>query len=176
MRRFAIIIGLFLACAASAMAQGVEGVHPDLGQPWQVGIDYTYVRLNEVPGVVANTNGITGSLVRYTGDWIGADVELSDAFVDTQFFFSGVGGRVRLPFGRSFQPWAHALIGYSRLSPSTYGNNSGFGYKAGGGIDLNPFHSRVTYRASVDMLGTEFFSTHQVSPEISFGVVLTLGR
>lgn len=182
MRKLAILTGIFCLCAASAMAQDIQGVRPDLGHPWQVGVDYTFVRFNEVPSVTTNSSGFNASAVRYTGDWLAADVELSDALASqsgqtSQLLFTGAGGRIRLPFARSLQPWAHALVGYSHLSPKTsFGSGSSLGYKAGGGVDLNPFHSRITYRVSVDMLGTEFFSTHQVSPEISFGVVLTLGH
>ena len=76
-----------------------------------------------------------------------------------------------------FHPWAHAVVGYMHLSPQvSYETAQAFGYKVGGGADFIPKHSRIGFRASVDMFNTRFFKTAQISPEVSAGVFITFGR
>jgi hypothetical protein len=58
----------------------------------------------------------------------------------------------------------------------SFGSDSAVGYKVGGGIDFNPHHSRIGYRVSADMFGTNFFHTYQLGPEISAGIILSLGK
>jgi hypothetical protein len=177
------LTGLLLLCASGAMAQGVQGVHPDVSTPLQIGIGYTYVRFNEVPtpSTVINSNGFTASAVYYR-DWVGAEAEVTDAFgtisgKNSQLLFTGGGIRLRWPSGRTLQPWIHGVLGYSHLSPQpTYGLNYALGYKAGGGVDYNPHHSRLAFRASVDLMGNHFFKTYQLSPEVSAGVVFLFKR
>jgi hypothetical protein len=172
--------GVVLFYATSVMAQKVEGVHPDVS-PFQVGVGYSFVSFNEAPNTTLNSNGFTGSAVYYR-DFVGAEGDFTDVFgsqggKSTQLIFTGGGLRLRLPNTFSFEPWAHGLLGYTHLSPqTTLGSSNAFGYKLGGGIDLNPHHSRLGYRISADLLGNHFFHTYQLSPEISVGVFLTIGH
>ena len=70
------------------------------------------------------------------------------------------------------------MAGYTRICRQrvSLGSDSAVGYKVGGGLDFNPHHSRIGYRVSADMFGTTFFKTYQLSPEISVGIVLSLGK
>jgi len=181
--RLAGLAGLALLCTTSLMAQGGEGVHPDISSPVQIGVGYTFVSFFEVPkpSTVVNSSGFTASAVYYR-DWVGAEAEVTDVFGSTngknsQLLFTGGGIRLRWPTSRSIEPWVHGLVGYSRLSPQpSYGSDSAFGYKAGAGVDFNPHHSRMAFRASVDLMGDHFFQTYQLSPEASVGIVFLVGR
>jgi len=180
MGRLSILGALLLLSATSAMAQGEPVAHPT---EIQAGVGFTFDSFNEVPGTTANNFGFNASLVSYR-DWLGAEAEGSDAFGSqsgqmTQLMFVGGGIRVRWPNFRSVQPWVHGVVGYSRFSPNAVvGNHSSFGDKAGGGIDFIPGNGRgrIRFRIAVDMFNTNFFNTHQVSPEGSAGIVISLGR
>lgn len=180
MKRLGIVAALALLSAASAVAQGVQGVHPD-STPLQVGVGFTFVSFNEAPSTTLNNAGVNGSLV-YFHDWLGAEAQISDAFgsqngKSSQVLFAGGGVRLRMPNAGMFSPWVHALAGYSHVTPQpSFGSNSAPGYKVGGGLDFNPHHSRIGYRVGVDMYGTNFFHTYQLSPEFSAGIVLALGH
>lgn len=185
MARFRIFSGLALVllCATNAMSQGVHGVHPDISSPFEVGVSYTFVSFYELPkpSTIVNSNGFTGSAV-YFHDWVGVEGAVSDVFGSTngknsQLLFTGGGIRLRWPSSRRLQPWVHGLVGYSRLSPQpVFGGDSAVGYKAGVGVDFNPGQRRLGFRASVDLNGSHFFQTYQLSPEASVGVVLRFGN
>jgi hypothetical protein len=181
MGRFSVLGVFLLLCATSAMAQGVEGVHPAVlpGQV-QIGAGVTFVSFDEAPGVRENNFGVNGSVVDYR-DWAGAEAQVSDAFGSqggsfSQVLFAGGGLRLRWHRQRDLQPWAHAVIGYTHLTPQpTFGSASGFGYKVGGGVDFKT-HSRIGFRVGADLFATRFFHTYQNSPEISAGIVYSFGR
>ncbi len=181
MGKFGLTAALVLLGAASAMAQGIQGVHPD-STPFQVGVGFTFVSFNETPNLTQNNAGLNGSVVYYK-DYLGAEGQLSDVFGSqngkmSQLLFGGGGIRLRWPHSAGmFQPWVHGLVGFSYLSPKVnFGGDTAVGYKAGGGLDFNPHHSRLGYRVSADMYGSNFFHTYQLSPEISVGVVLSIGK
>jgi hypothetical protein len=182
MGRLSILGAFLLLCASSAMAQEVEGVHPNvLPSQLQLGVGVTFVSFNEAPGSVENNIGVNATVVDYR-DFAGAEGQVSDAFGSqsgqfSQVLFTGGGVRLRWPRPRSFQPWIHAVVGYTHLSPATtFGSSSGFGYKFGGGVDYFPRHSRIGFRAGADFFGTRFFHTYQDSPEISAGIIFSFGR
>lgn len=182
-RVMAGLAGLFLLGTASVMAQGVQGVHPDVSSPLEIGVGYTFISFNEAPkpSTVVNSSGFTASAVYYH-DWVGAEADITDVFGSTsgknsQLLFAGGGIRLRWPTSWSLQPWVHGILGGSYLSPQpSFGSNSAFGYKAGGGVDYNPHHGRMAFRASVNLMGNHFFQTYQLSPEASVGIVFLLGR
>jgi hypothetical protein len=180
MGRFGVVAGALLLCASGLMAQGVQGVRPDI-TPLQIGVGVTFVSFNETPGVTANNAGAYGSVVYYR-DYLGVEAQVSDAFGSqggktSQVLFGGGGVRLRWQKPRSIQPWVHAVVGYTHATPKlSFGSDSAVGYKVGGGVDLNPHHGRVGFRVSADMFGTNFFHTYQLSPEISAGIVLSIGK
>lgn len=180
MKKYVLIAGLVLLFAASGMAQTAGGVHPDVS-PLQIGVDYTFVRLYEVPNTTLNSNGFNATAVYYK-DWYGAEGDFTGAYgsqagQSTQLYFGGGGLRLRLPNTYSFEPWVHGVLGYTHLSPQpSFGADQAFGYKVGGGVDINPHRSRIGYRVSANLFGTHFFHTYQLSPEVSVGIYLTLGH
>jgi hypothetical protein len=182
MGRFSILGAFLLFCATSAMAQGIEGVHSAVppGQ-LQFGVGVTFVSFSEAPGTTENNVGVNASVVDYR-DWMGVEGQVSDAFGSqsgqmTQVLFTGGGVRFRWTKPRAFQPWVHAVLGYSHLSPlPTFGGGSALGYKVGAGLDIKPHHGRIGFRVGADFFGTRFFHTYQDSPEISAGIVFSLGH
>lgn len=176
MRRLGMLVGLLLLFATNAMAQAIQGVHPD-STPLQVGVGVTFLSFHEVPGSTVNSAGFTGSAL-YRRDWLGAEGELTDTHgTDSQFLFLGGGIRAYLPINTDIKPWAHAEVGYSHVTPlASLGRNSSPAYKVGGGFDFNPRHSLIGYRVSANIVGSSFFGTYQVSPEASVSLVFGLGR
>lgn len=176
MRRFGIVAGWVLLLAASATAQGIQGVHPDV-RPLQVGAGFTFISFNETPSTTQNNAGFNGSAVYYQ-DFLGAEGDFTETFGSNsnRLLFSGGGVRLRWPGTRTIEPWIHGLVGVANISPKpTFGSGTAFGYKTGGGIDYNPRHGRLIYRVSADLIGAHFFKTYQLSPEVTVGVAYILG-
>jgi hypothetical protein len=180
MRKVGILAAALLLSTTALMAQGIQGVHPD-STPLQVGVGFTFVSFNELPSTTQNNAGLNASAVYYH-DYLGAEAQVSDVFGSqngqtSQILFAGGGVRLRWSHSSSIQPWIHGVAGYTHLSPKlSLGGASAPGYKVGGGLDFNPHHSRIGYRVSADMFGSNFFKTYQLSPEISVGIVLSLGH
>jgi hypothetical protein len=174
------VLACVLLCATGAMAQGVQGVHPDTGN-LQVGVGFSFVSFNLVPSTTANNAGAIGSLVYYH-NYLGAEAQVSDDFgtqngKNSQLLFTGGGVRLRWQHSSSLEPWFHAVAGYTHYTPKvTYGGDSAVGYKVGGGVDFHPHRSRLAYRVSGDLFGTNFFNTYQLSPEVSVGIIFSLGH
>ncbi|MGB9404415.1 MAG: hypothetical protein WCA98_12815 [Candidatus Acidiferrales bacterium] len=181
MGRFSVLGALLLLCATSGLAQDVKVRPVESPSQIEIGAGVTFDSFNEVPSTTTNNFGVNASVVAYH-DWLGSEGQVSDTFgsqggQSSQLLFAGAGIRVRWPTSRSIQPWAHGVVGYSRFSPNAVvGNHSSVGDKAGGGVDIIPHHGRLKFRVSADVFNTNFFHTHQVSPEVSVGVVLSLDR
>jgi hypothetical protein len=158
-----------------APPQGVYGVLPKGDR--EVSIGYTFVRFYEVPGATENANGGYASGVYYLKPWIGAEAEFFAAFgtlsgATGHVLLGAAGPRLRWPSSSPVELWGHALAGVANLSPETpYGKSTAFGYEAGGGVDVSFGRGRWAYRVEADALGTQFFSTYQISPKISAGIV-----
>jgi hypothetical protein len=167
---------LALAAAPEPEPQGVYGVLQNYD--WQAYVGFTHFVFYELPSTTGNLNGFNMSVVYYPhgGHWAG-DGEFMAAFapqgnVNTTMLLALGGARYRVQAGRGIEIWGHGLVGLAHFSPQTaYGNMSAFGFAIGGGVDLNPRHGRLGYRASVDMVGTRFFGTHQYNPTVSLGIV-----
>jgi hypothetical protein len=163
------------AAGAAAEPQGVQGVFANYTVEVYGG--YTYFRFYEAPHLAANMNGFNFSGVYYPRDWVGLDGELAGTFgsqggTSTQFFMGVAGPRFRWTSRRGFELWAHGMAGGAHFSPQTpFGSQEAFAFEAGGGIDLSSRHKRFAYRVSADLVGTSYFSTYQLSPKISTGIV-----
>lgn len=170
------LIAVILLASGWASAQGVQGVFASTHSV-QVYGGYTYVRFYEVPHVATNLNGLNFSAQYYPRDWIALDGEGIAAFgsqsgTNTNLITGFLGPRVRWTASRGFELWAHGLIGGAHFSPKTpFGSQGAIAYEAGGGVDLSSRHTRLAIRLSADLLGTTFFSTYQLSPKISAGIV-----
>ncbi len=161
-----------------------------------LGYSYSYMRVPNTSTRV-NMNGLvfsgTFNVNRWTGleaefgthyhcisgCWIyGIRVDNPDETNDSVSFL--IGPRVNLAPNRRVQPWIHALAGVTRTAYSNHiagykVSTSGFGWAAGGGLDV-PYHA-VTIRAiQVD------FTRYAAEPEdfnnvrIGAGIVFRIGR
>ncbi len=163
------------AAGAAAEPQGVQGVFATYTVEVYGG--YTFLRLYEAPHIETNTNGFNVSAVYYPRQWVGFDGEGIGTFgslsgTNEQFFMGVAGPRFRWAATRGIELWAHAMAGGAHLSPKTpYGSQGAFAFEAGGGVDLGSRHHRFAIRLSADLVGTTFFSTYQLSPKVSAGLV-----
>jgi|ERR1700691_1850961 hypothetical protein len=176
MGRFGIMAGLALLLSTSLMAQNQQGVRPEDTHPLEIGVGYSFISFQEAPSLTSNNSGVNATAIYYH-EQVGVEADFTDTYgsQSSQLLFAGGGVHYRLPHFRSFHPWIHGDAGYVYLSPKvSYGANNAFGYKAGGGLDINPRHTRIGYRVSADLIGTHFFSTYQLSPEVTVGIVFKL--
>jgi hypothetical protein len=146
---------------------------------WQAYVGYTFFRFYLTPQITNNMNGLNFGIVWYPGGkWFGPDGEFIATFgtygpYTTKFVAGLGGGRVRWAAPHNLEVWAHGMAGVANFLPQTaLGNQSSFVYEVGGGVDFNVHQKRLALRVSGDMVGTDYFSTHQYSPKISAGIVL----
>ena len=157
---------------ASLVQSGVETYN------LQAYVGYTFFRFYADPKFTTNTNGLNLGLDYYPGGgWIGLDGEFIGTFgsapgCTTKFVMVAGGPRFRWLGPRGIEVWAHGLAGYSNFLPQTaLGNQSAFAFEAGAGVDLNIRQKRWALRFAGDAIGTHYFSTFQMSPKFSAGVV-----
>ncbi|MDT8066949.1 MAG: outer membrane beta-barrel protein [Terriglobia bacterium] len=190
MRRILIAL-IFLVFTSEALAQDyIPKV--ELG----FGYSYSYMRVPNSSTRV-NMNGLLFSGTFNANRWLGAEAEFGthyhcisgcwiygyrvenpDETNDSLSFLAGP--RVSLAPNRTVQPWIHALAGVTRTAYSNHlidykVSTSGFGWAAGGGLDV-PYHG-VTIRAiQVD------FTRYAAEPEnfnnvrIGAGIIFRIGR
>ena len=144
----------------------------------QAYVGYTFFRFYAEPKFTNNTNGLNLGLDYYPGGgWIGVDGEFVGTFgsapgCTTKFVMAAGGPRVRWLGPRGIEIWAHGLAGYSNFLPQTaFGNQSAFAFETGAGVDLNIRQQRWALRLAGDAIGTHYFSTFQISPKFSAGIV-----
>ncbi|MGH9572428.1 MAG: hypothetical protein ACRD40_02705 [Candidatus Acidiferrales bacterium] len=145
---------------------------------FQAYVGYTFLRFYEVPHHIYSLNGFDTSISYYPGAGrIGADGEFLGAFGHQDGFKSklplALGGvRARWAAPRGLELWAHGLAGRAHYVPQTaFGPQGAFAYEVGIGVDASGSRQRIAYRLEVDMVGTKFFHTYQLSPKASIGVV-----
>ena len=163
---------------SSAPQRGVIGVYENFN--FQVYVGYTFLRFYEAPHMIQSRNGFNSSVVYFFngyGQRFGVDGSLLGAFGSqggdrSRFAFIGVGPRFRWSAPRGVDLWVHGLVGHSHYTPQTaFGSQGAFAYEVGGGVDINAHHQRLAYRVELDMLGSTFYGTGQLSPMGAVGVV-----
>jgi hypothetical protein len=114
-----------------------------------------------------------------SGCWIyGIRVDNPDETNDAVSFL--VGPRVNLARNRKVAPWIHALAGVTRTAYSNHLTDtklatSGFGWAAGGGLDL-PYHAVTLRVVQVDFTRYAAEPGSFGSVRIGAGVLLRIGR
>lgn len=161
-----------------------------------VGYSYSYARVPNSTTRV-NMNGVLISSTFNTNRWLGVEAEFGthyhcisgcwiygirvdnpDETNDSLSFL--VGPRVRLTPNGKAQPWIHALAGVTRTAYSNHlidykVSTSGFGWAAGGGVDV-PFHGMTIRVIQVD------FTRYAAKPEnfnnvrIGGGLIFRIGK
>ena len=120
--------------------QYVQGVFVNYN--WQAYIGYTFTHFSAQGGISRNQNGFNWGIVRYFNSWFGIEGEMfamhdSPNNQSSWFLFGGGGPRFRWEARRGIEVFAHALVGYSHLTPETaFGTQEAFGYELGGGADF----------------------------------------
>jgi hypothetical protein len=186
-----LITFTFLFFTASIIAQDYTP-KVELG----VGYSYSYARVPNSTTRV-NMNGILISSTFNANRWLGVEAEFGthyhcisgcwiegvrvdnpDETNDSLSFLSGP--RVNLARNRKVQPWIHALAGITRTAYSNHVIDykvatSGFGWAAGGGLDV-PFKGMTIRAVQVD------FTRYAAEPQgfnnvrIGAGFVLRIGK
>jgi hypothetical protein len=152
-----------------------------------IGYSYNRATLNVDNGT--NLNGWNGSLEGKIFPFVGLVADLSGFYgsggVPAACPVSGspclinanthehnflFGPRVSFSVGR-FRPFAHALVGVSRISVDGFGSDTSFGSAYGGGIDYR-LKGPIHWRLQGDYLQTRFFSQTQNDFRFSTGIVL----
>ncbi len=136
------------------------------------------MRFYEVPHQIFSLNGFDTSITYYPeSGWLGGDGEFLGGFghqagVGSKFAFAAGGLRARWALPRGLEVWTHGLAGRAHYVPQTaYGKQGAFAYEVGVGVDATGNRQRIAYRLQLDMVGTKFFSTYQLSPKASIGIV-----
>jgi len=163
------------APSAAPDPQYVQGVF--FNYNWRAYLGYTYTHFSAQGGISRNQNGFNLGIVRYFNSWFGIEGEMfathdSPNNQSSWFLFGGGGPRFRWQARRGIEVFAHALGGYSHLTPQTaFGNQEAFGYELGGGADFPTRWRRIGLRAGADMIATRYFGNNQFNPKIYGGVV-----
>ncbi len=155
--------------------QYVQGVFVNYN--WRAYIGYTFTHFSAQGGISRNQNGFNWGITYYLNSWFGVEGEMfathdSPNNESSWFLFGGGGPRFRWEARRGIEVFAHALVGYSHLTPQTaFGTQEAFGYELGGGADFPTPWRRIDLRAGADMIGTRYFSNNQFNPKVYGGVV-----
>jgi hypothetical protein len=155
--------------------QYVQGVF--VNYDWRAYLGYTYTHFSAQGGISRNQNGFNWGIVRYFNSWFGIEGEMfathdSPNNQSSWFLFGGGGPRFRWQARKGIEVFAHALVGYSHLTPQTaFGTQEAFGYELGGGAEFPTPWRRIGLRAGADMIGTRYFGNNQFNPKIYGGVV-----
>ena len=120
--------------------------------------------------VESNPRGVGASLTYNFNRWFGLTADGSGHWGSGE---NGVGGRIddaafysasmgpKLTFrSRHFSPFVEALVGWHSLDSDLFQSDSGFGFMAGGGVDLN-LTRHLAWRV---IRGDFVFSNHQYGP------------
>lgn len=161
---------------AAAQWLGVLGVHP--GYNWQIYGEYSFFKFYEVPSLTNTENGFELGITYFPHQgWIGFDGDLMSTFgaqagCISKFTLASGGVRLRWAGPRGTQFFLRGLAGGAHFFPQTaFGGQNAFAYQTGGGIDILRHRGRIAFRGEVEAVGTKFFTTYQISPKISLGVV-----
>jgi hypothetical protein len=161
---------------SSKAQRGPIGVYENYS--FQAYVGYTFLRFYEAPRMIQSRSGFDSALVYYFhSGTFGVDGSLMSAFGSqfgerSRFVFAGAGPRARWSAPRGLEVFGHGLVGGSHYTPQTaFGTQSAFAYEVGGGIDATAHRQRLAYRLELDMIGSHYFNTQQLSPKASIGIV-----
>jgi opacity protein-like surface antigen len=180
----ALCVCLIVCAAASCAFAQIPAVPSG-----NIFIGYSYNRATLNVDGKSNLNGWNGSLEGRIFPFIGLVADLSGYYgngnvtaacpvaggspclvnLNTKEHNFLFGPRVSFSAGR-FRPFAHVLVGVSRITVDGFGSDTSFGSAYGGGLDYKlggPLH----WRFQGDYLQTRFFSNRQNDFRFSTGIV-----
>ncbi len=115
----------------------------------------------------SNAVGINTSVSYYLNNWLGVEANILSAYGGSIFdndpvrLFNLTGGPRIAWREKRWEPWIHALVGFSHEQPQVAaGGTTAFAAQIGGGVDyrINP---RLSLRMQGDYLHTSFFNQGQ---------------
>jgi outer membrane protein OmpA-like peptidoglycan-associated protein len=103
--------------------------------------------------------GLTGDI---SGHWDSNETGVGGRIDDAAFYNLSTGPKLTLR-GHYFSPFLEALVGAHRLSPDLFHGDDGFGFMAGGGLDVD-----LNRRFALRLLRADYvFSNNQFGPSAS---------
>jgi hypothetical protein len=160
--------------AAPAKPKFVFGDRDDYR--WQLGLGVEFIRFQSSV-LDASIVGVNTTLSYYTNTWFALEGSVVTAFGpppndNNHVKYLGGGGGLRIGGRRArFEPWGHVIVGGAHLQPQTAaGNRTALSVTAGGGVDYR-VNSRLSLRAEMDYLYTNFYSQTQNNFQATTGVV-----
>ena len=174
MRRFSLLMVIWLLLGATAMAQKAP--------EFEVFGGYSHL-MADVGNTSFNLDGGEGSAVQNVNNWFGGMLDFAAQFgtrngykVNSEQIMYGPVFSYRK--ASSFTPSAHVLLGAVRGSQGFAGISQAstrFGIAFGGSLDYK-INKMVSFRViQGDYLVTNFLGTHQSSLRLSSGLVFTFG-
>jgi len=123
--------------------------------------------------VESNPGGAGGSITYNFNHWFGLTADGSGHWgsgettparqIDDAAFYNFSGGPKLTFRGHYFSPFFEGLVGWHRLTSDLFKDDSGFGFMAGGGLDVN-----VNRHFALRLIRADYvFSNHQYGPEAS---------
>jgi hypothetical protein len=141
----------------------------------QLAVGYECVRFRSAP-FDANLSGFYTSFTYYRNDWLGFEGHAGAAFGASNFLnepsqlaLYGAGPRIAWD-RRTWQPWAHALVGGIHVYPQTASGINGFALQLGGGVDW-PWKPLVPLRLQSDYIRSQLYSSGQNSLQLGASLV-----
>jgi len=143
---------------------------------WQLGVGVEFFRFRS-DVIDASLVGLNTTLTYYTNSWFALEGNVVTGFAPEIYdrehvkLFGGAGG-LRIGGRRSWwEPWGHALVGGAHLQPQTAGaSRNSLMVQAGGGVDFR-MHARLSLRAEMDYVYTDYFHAPQNNFQAVAGVV-----
>jgi outer membrane protein OmpA-like peptidoglycan-associated protein len=120
--------------------------------------------------IESNPHGVGGSVTYNFNRWFGLTADgsghwgsgengVSSRIDDAAFYSASMGPELTFRT-RHFSPFVEALVGWHSLDSDLFQSSNGFGFMAGGGVDLN-LTRRLAWRV---IRGDFVFSNHQYGP------------
>jgi outer membrane protein OmpA-like peptidoglycan-associated protein len=120
--------------------------------------------------IESNPHGVGGSVTYNFKRWFGLTADgsghwgsgengVSSRIDDAAFYSASMGPKLTFRT-RHFSPFVEALVGWHSLDSDLFQSSNGFGFMAGGGLDLN-LSRRLAWRV---IRGDFVFSNHQYGP------------
>ena len=131
------------------------------------GVDPVSSRLESNPrgaggSVTYNFNHWFGLTADGSGHWGSGETTAAKQIDDAAFYNLSVGPKLTFR-GHYFSPFFEGLVGWHRLTSDLFQDDSGVGFMAGGGLDLN-----VNRHFALRLIRADYvFSNHQYGPEAS---------
>jgi hypothetical protein len=186
-----LFCAMFILAIPGVYAQSNSMIfEPEYGRI-QIGGGYQAQHFN-VLGQTFHTHGFNTDVSVHAFDWLtGASLRVAVAAEATATFgfghmntnpnvtvktlFVGGGPHLSIQSNSFVEPWVHVLPGWERfrfVQSDVLGNNSAFGFLAGGGLDFK-FGPRVRWRMQGDYIGTHFQSSLQSNYSVGTGLIFS---